>query len=59
MRFLVRGRKVDTRYGGRFVQAIDGLSGAGDSGRSDWFFFVNGIWSEEGAAESAGSRRAT
>lgn len=51
MRFLSAERKVDTRYGGRFVQAIDGLQGAGSSGSRDWFFFVNGVESEEGAAE--------
>jgi hypothetical protein len=44
-------KKVETRYGGRFVQSIDGLSGRGPEGRRDWFFFVNGIESEVGAAE--------
>jgi hypothetical protein len=42
---------VDTRYGGRFIQAIDGLKGTGATGQSDWFFFVNGVESEVGAAE--------
>jgi hypothetical protein len=40
---------VGTRFGGRFVDAIDGLKGS--SGMRDWFFFVNGIESEVGAAE--------
>jgi hypothetical protein len=51
MRMLRSEFDVDTRHGGRFVQAIDGLEGAGPSGTSDWFFFVNGIESETGAAE--------
>jgi uncharacterized protein DUF4430 len=51
MRFLRSEFDVDTRFGGRFVQAIDGLEGAGPSGMHDWFFFVNGIESDTGAAE--------
>jgi Domain of unknown function (DUF4430) len=50
---------VETRFGGRFVQAIDGLKGAGATGQRDWFFFVNGVESEVGAAEydlSSGDR---
>jgi hypothetical protein len=42
---------VDTRFGGRFVEAIDGLKGKGAAGTQDWFFFVNGIESEVGAGE--------
>jgi hypothetical protein len=42
---------VDTRYGGRFVQSIDGLTGTGATGQRDWFFFVNGVESEIGAAD--------
>jgi hypothetical protein len=51
MRFLREDFDVDTRFGGRFVQAIDGLEGRGADGRSDWFFFVNGVESDQGAAE--------
>jgi hypothetical protein len=51
MRFLRSEFDVDTRFGGRFVQAIDGLSGAGATGTRDWFFFVNGVESDTGAAE--------
>src|ERR687896_2763245 len=51
MRMLRSEFDVDTRFGGRFVQAIDGLEGAGASGTSDWFFFVNGVESGTGAAE--------
>ena len=49
-RVLDRNADVSTRYGGGFVQSIDGLSGAQSSGRtSDWFFYVNGIESPIGA----------
>jgi hypothetical protein len=41
---------VRTAYGGRFVQAIDGLEGSPDAGR-DWFYFVNGVLADRGAAE--------
>jgi Domain of unknown function (DUF4430) len=51
MRFLRSEFDVETRFGGRFVQAIDGLTGGGPTGTRDWFFFVNGIESETGAAE--------
>jgi hypothetical protein len=51
MRLLRSRFDVDTRYGGRFVQSIDGLAGRGAAGRRDWFFFVNGIESSVGAAE--------
>ena len=33
------------------MEAIDGLEGTGASGMRDWFFFVNGVESEVGAAE--------
>ena len=42
---------VKTRFGGRFVQEIAGVKGAGATGMRDWFFFVNGVESEVGAAE--------
>jgi hypothetical protein len=51
MRLLRSGFQVDTRFGGRFVQAIDGLEGSRPAGMRDWFFFVNGVESEVGAAE--------
>ena len=51
MRLLQSEQEVETRYGGRFVQSIDGLAGGGPVGREDWFFFVNGIESSESAAE--------
>jgi uncharacterized protein DUF4430 len=51
MRLLRSEFDVDTRFGGRFVQSIAGLEGAGPAGARDWFFFVNGIESDMGAAE--------
>jgi hypothetical protein len=51
MRLLQRNAKVTTKYGGGFVQSIDGRAGGRSGGRPlDWFFFVNGILSEKGAA---------
>ncbi len=51
MRFLQRKFTVRTRYGGGFVQAIDGLSGGSEGGRPvDWFYYVNGIEADQGAA---------
>ena len=41
---------VETRYGGRFVQSIEGLSGS-STGRRDWFYFVNGLELDRGATE--------
>ena len=48
MRMLERSFKVTTRYGGGFVQSIDGH--AGGSSRLDWFYYVNGIEATLGAA---------
>ena len=51
MRLLQRELVVKTRYGGGFVQEIDGISGGRRSGRPvDWFYYVNGIEAETGAA---------
>lgn len=51
MRFLRANARVKTRYGGRFVQSIDGLQGGGAGGSADWFYFVNGVQADVGAAE--------
>ena len=51
MRQLQRQFTVETRYGGGFVQEIDGVAGGRRSGRRvDWFYYVNGIEASEGAA---------
>ena len=50
MQALKRQADVDTRYGGRFVQSIDGIEGSLSAGR-DWFFFVNGVAADRSAAE--------
>jgi uncharacterized protein DUF4430 len=47
---LRREAEVETRFGGRFVHAIDGLEGSLSGGR-DWFFFVNGVAADRGAAD--------
>ena len=50
MRLLQSERRVETRYGGGFVQSIDGLEG-NKQAEHDWFFFVNGRESSAGAAD--------
>jgi len=50
MQALRRVADVKTRYGGRFVQAIDGIEGS-VSARKDWIYFVNGYEADRGAAE--------
>jgi hypothetical protein len=57
MRALERRFPVSTRYGGGFVQSIDGLAGGTQAGRPvDWFYYVNGIEAPRGAASTALSR---
>jgi uncharacterized protein DUF4430 len=50
MRFLQGQRKVTTRFGGGFVQSIDGVAGT-ISGERDWFYYVNGSEASVGAAD--------
>jgi hypothetical protein len=50
MQALERRMKVSTRYGGRFVQSIEGISGSASAQR-DWLYFVNGVEADRGAAE--------
>ncbi len=47
--------KVTTKYGGGFVQSIDGQSGGSESGGDprDWFYYVNGIEAPKGAAATS------
>jgi Domain of unknown function (DUF4430) len=51
MRMLRSEFDVTTRFGGRFVQSIDGLAGGGAGGQVDWFYWVNGLEADKGAAE--------
>ena len=48
MRLLERSFHVQTRYGGGFIESIDGLSGAPP--HLDWFYYVNGVEATLGAA---------
>ena len=48
MRLLERHVSVATRYGGGFVESINGLSGT--SAHRDWFYYVNGVEASQGAA---------
>ncbi|HEX6703051.1 MAG TPA: DUF4430 domain-containing protein [Gaiellaceae bacterium] len=50
MQALDREADIETRYGGRFVQSIDGLGGSLAS-EHDWFWFVNGYEGDRSAAE--------
>lgn len=50
MQALDRETDLETRYGGRYVQAVEGLEGS-LSKRRDWFWFVNGYEADRSAAE--------
>jgi hypothetical protein len=53
MSLLMRNATVATRYGGGFVQSIDGLSGGSEGGHAvDWFYYVNGVEAPQGAAST-------
>ena len=52
MRVLDRNASISTRFGGGFVQSIEGLEGGqGPVGPRDWIFYVNGVESTVGAAD--------
>jgi hypothetical protein len=52
MRLLESHFDVKTRYGGGFVQEIDGVGGGREDGRQvDWFYYVNGLQAPQGAAQ--------
>jgi hypothetical protein len=48
MQGLERAAKVSTRYGGRYVRSVNGIS---EHGRSSWFYYVNGYLADRSAAE--------
>jgi Domain of unknown function (DUF4430) len=50
MQALDRAADIDTRYGGRFVQSVNGIEGS-RAGQRDWFWFVNGIEGDRSAVE--------
>lgn len=50
MQALASVAKVGTRYGGRYVQSIDGIEGSLSKQR-DWFYFVNGYEADRSAAD--------
>jgi hypothetical protein len=51
MSLLIRNAAVGTRYGGGFVESVDGLSGGEAGGQPvDWFYYVNGVQAPKGAA---------
>ena len=45
---LERVAKVQTRYGGRYVRAVDGVA---EHGRRSWFYYVNGYLADRSAAD--------
>jgi hypothetical protein len=49
LRALRSTAKVTTRYGGAFVQSIDGVDGSLQR-HEDWFWFVNGLTGDRSAA---------
>jgi hypothetical protein len=53
MRVLEGEADVETRYGGGFVHSIDGVAEGSRGGDPyDWFFYVDGVESQIGAAET-------
>jgi hypothetical protein len=54
MRLLEGSAEISTRYGGGYVQSIEGFEEGQRGGRPyDWFFFVDGVESPIGAADYA------
>ena len=49
MRALASEADVETRYGGRYVQSVNGIEGSLGE-RHDWFWFVNGYEGDRSAA---------
>jgi hypothetical protein len=49
MRALAAETDLETRYGGRFIQSVNGIEG-NLSSQHDWFWFVNGYEGDRSAA---------
>ncbi len=54
MSLLMRNTDASTRFGGDFVQSIDGFSASTSSSGAPvaWFYYVNGVSAPKGAAET-------
>ena len=50
MRALASHADVETRYGGRYLQAVNGIEGSLNR-RRDWFWFINGYEGDRSASE--------
>jgi hypothetical protein len=50
MQALDREADIETRYGGRFVQSIEGVEG-NLGRRRDWFYFINGFEGDRSATD--------
>jgi hypothetical protein len=51
MSLLRRNASIGTRYGGGFVESVNGLSGGSEGGDAvDWLYYVNGVQASKGAA---------
>jgi hypothetical protein len=54
MRLLESNAEISTRYGGGFVEAIDGVEEEERQGHPyDWFFYLDGVESPIGAADAS------
>ena len=50
IRAVERELKITTRYGGRYLQSVDGFEGSLAQQR-DWFYYLNGVDGDRSAAE--------
>jgi len=50
MRALASEIDIETRYGGRYLQSVEGVAGSLE-GQRDWFWFLNGYEADRSAAE--------
>ncbi len=53
MQALQEAAEVETSYGGGFIHAVDGIASGygGGSGKTDWFYYLNGQMADVGAGE--------